>query len=52
MELVEWVYVSLGGSARLGLGGGTVVRLLLATLVLGVVWGPLFRLAEDATFFF
>lgn len=36
VELVEWVYVSLGGSARLGLGVSTGVRLLLATLVLAV----------------
>lgn len=36
VELVERVYVSLGGSARLGLGGSTLVRLLLATLMLGL----------------
>ena len=36
VELVEWVYISLGGSARLGLAGSTVVRLALAVLVLGV----------------
>ncbi|HEV2847004.1 MAG TPA: spermidine synthase, partial [Thermoanaerobaculia bacterium] len=36
VELVEWVYISLGGSARLGLAGSTAVRLLLAVLVLGV----------------
>jgi spermidine synthase len=34
--LVERIYLALGGSAVLGLGGSTVVRLLLATLVLGV----------------
>ncbi|HEX6900485.1 MAG TPA: fused MFS/spermidine synthase [Thermoanaerobaculia bacterium] len=36
VKLVEWVYISLGGSAALGLAGSTVVRLLLSTLVLGV----------------
>jgi predicted membrane-bound spermidine synthase len=36
VALVEWVYVSVGGSARLGLVGSSVVRLLLSTLVLGV----------------
>ncbi|HSG39893.1 MAG TPA: fused MFS/spermidine synthase, partial [Thermoanaerobaculia bacterium] len=35
VELVEWVYISLGGSFRLGLAGSTAVRLLLAVLVLG-----------------
>ncbi|MFP5285787.1 MAG: spermidine synthase, partial [Thermoanaerobaculia bacterium] len=36
VELVERVYVGLGGSSSLGLAGGTAVRLLLATLVLGL----------------
>ncbi|HSG38750.1 MAG TPA: fused MFS/spermidine synthase, partial [Thermoanaerobaculia bacterium] len=36
VKLVEWVYISLGGSAALGLTGSTLVRLLLATLVLGL----------------
>jgi spermidine synthase len=36
VELVERIYLSLGGSAALGLAGGTAVRLLLATLVLGL----------------
>jgi spermidine synthase len=36
LALVEKVYVALGGSARLGLAGSTLVRLLLATLVLGL----------------
>ncbi len=34
--LVEWVYISLGGSAALGLAGSTLARLLLAVLVLGL----------------
>jgi spermidine synthase len=34
--LVEKVYITLGGSAALGLLGSTVVRLLLAALVLGL----------------
>jgi len=33
--LVERIYIALGGSSTLGLGGSTVVRLLLSTLVLG-----------------
>lgn len=38
---------------RPGVSSLTVIGLTaLATLVLGIVWGPLFRLAEDATFFF
>jgi predicted membrane-bound spermidine synthase len=36
VRLVRAIYVGLGGSARLGLAGGTVVRLALATLVLSV----------------
>ena len=45
------------GSAVAGEQGGfpsyTVIGLTaLATLLLGIVWGPLFRLAEDATLFF
>lgn len=36
VALVEKVYIALGGSAALGLLGSTAVRLLLATLVLGV----------------
>ncbi|HEX3556800.1 MAG TPA: fused MFS/spermidine synthase [Thermoanaerobaculia bacterium] len=34
VALAQWVYVGLGGSARLGLAGSTVVRLVLSTLVL------------------
>jgi predicted membrane-bound spermidine synthase len=34
--LVQWVYIAAGGTERLGLGAGTVVRLLLSTLVLGL----------------
>jgi spermidine synthase len=36
MIVVQKAYLGLGGSASLGSGGGTVVRLLLATLVLGL----------------
>lgn len=36
LALVQGLYVSLGGSARLGIAGSTVVRLLLATLVLAL----------------
>lgn len=36
VALVEKVYIALGGSAALGLLGSTAVRLLLATLVLGL----------------
>jgi len=36
MMLVQAAYLGLGGSTRLGLLGGTAVRLLLATLVLAV----------------
>ena len=36
VALAQKAYIGLGGSASLGLPGGTVVRLLLATLVLGV----------------
>lgn len=36
LALVRDLYVALGGSTRLGLGGGTVLRLVLAALVLGV----------------
>lgn len=35
----EWVYLALGGSLAMGAVGGTVLRLVLATLVLG---GPTF----------
>lgn len=34
--LVQKIYFGLGGSARLGLAGGTAVRLVLATLVLAL----------------
>ncbi|HEX6198986.1 MAG TPA: fused MFS/spermidine synthase, partial [Thermoanaerobaculia bacterium] len=33
---VRWLYLAVGGTAALGLAGGTVVRLVLAALVLGV----------------
>ncbi len=36
VAVVQKAYIGLGGSASLGLPGGTVVRLLLAALVLGV----------------
>ena len=36
VALVEKVYIALGGSAALGLLGSTAVRLILATLVLGL----------------
>ena len=36
VTLVQKIYFGLGGSARLGLAGGTAVRLVLATLVLGL----------------
>jgi spermidine synthase len=35
LALAGWIYVALGGSARLGLAGSSVVRLLLSGLVLG-----------------
>ncbi|MFL6195556.1 MAG: fused MFS/spermidine synthase [Thermoanaerobaculia bacterium] len=34
--LVEWLYVSMGGSSRLGLAGSSVVRILLSVVVLGL----------------
>lgn len=34
--LIQKVYVGLGGSGSLGLAGGTLVRLLLSALVLGI----------------
>ena len=36
---IRWLYLEVGGTQRLGLAGGTVLRLLLAALVLG---GPAF----------
>jgi predicted membrane-bound spermidine synthase len=36
LALVQALYVALGGSARLGLAGGSVVRLLLSVAVLGL----------------
>jgi spermidine synthase len=36
MAVAQWLYIELGGSPRLGLGGSTVVRLVLSTLVLAV----------------
>jgi spermidine synthase len=36
VQLVQKIYFGLGGSARLGLAGGTAVRLVLATLVLAL----------------
>ncbi|RMH15494.1 MAG: spermidine synthase, partial [Acidobacteria bacterium] len=35
VDLAYRLYVGAGGSARLGLGGATLLRLLLAALVLG-----------------
>ncbi|MDQ3982718.1 MAG: NADH-quinone oxidoreductase subunit N, partial [Actinomycetota bacterium] len=34
------------------LSGGVIALTAAATLVLGLVWEPLIRVAEDATFFF
>jgi len=36
VKLVQTIYLGLGGTARLGLAGGTAVRLVLATLVLAL----------------
>src|SRR5436305_11143653 len=36
LALVEWLYVAMGGSARLGLAGSSAVRLLLSLIVLGL----------------
>jgi spermidine synthase len=36
VAVAQWLYIALGGSPRLGLGGSTVVRLVLSTLVLAV----------------
>ncbi|HEY4591201.1 MAG TPA: spermidine synthase, partial [Thermoanaerobaculia bacterium] len=36
LALVEWLYVAMGGSARLGLAGSSAVRLLLSLAVLGL----------------
>src|SRR4051794_3770695 len=36
LAVVEWLYVAMGGSARLGLAGSSVVRLLLSLIVLGL----------------
>ncbi len=36
LAAVEWLYVSMGGSARLGLAGSSAVRLLLSLVVLGL----------------
>jgi len=34
--LIRWIYLSAGGATTMGMIGGTIVRLVLATLVLGV----------------
>lgn len=34
--LARWLYAAVGGTPTLGLAGGTIARLVLATLVLGV----------------
>src|SRR6266850_5703244 len=34
--LIRWIYLSAGGTTTMGMVGGTVVRLVLATLVLGI----------------
>src|ERR1035437_8212814 len=36
LSMAGWVYGGLGGSATLGLGGASVVRLVLAAIVIGV----------------
>jgi hypothetical protein len=34
--VIRWIYLSAGGTTTMGMIGGTIVRLVLATLVLGV----------------
>src|SRR5947207_11960062 len=34
--LIRWIYLTAGGTTTMGMVGGTIVRLILATLVLGV----------------
>src|SRR5687767_8999017 len=36
LTLIRWLYLALGGTATLGMAGGTILRLILATIVLGV----------------
>ncbi|HEV8290365.1 MAG TPA: hypothetical protein VGP94_00510, partial [Tepidisphaeraceae bacterium] len=36
LQLIRWIYLSAGGTTTMGMLGGTVVRLVLATLVLGI----------------
>lgn len=36
IELARWLYIAVGGSMRLGLVGGTLARIALAGLVLGL----------------
>ena len=36
LAAVEWLYISMGGSARMGLAGSSAVRLLLSLVVLGL----------------
>jgi len=36
LSLIRWIYLAIGGSSTLGLAGGTILRLVLASLVLGV----------------
>src|SRR5437870_4179544 len=36
LQLIRWIYLTAGGTTTMGMLGGTVVRLVLATLVLGV----------------
>jgi spermidine synthase len=36
LAAVEWLYIAMGGSARLGLAGSSAVRLLLSLVVLGL----------------
>jgi len=36
LAAVEWLYIAMGGSARMGLAGSSAVRLLLSLVVLGL----------------
>src|SRR5216110_1817394 len=36
LQLIRWIYLTAGGTTTMGMIGGTIVRLVLATLVLGV----------------
>src|SRR4051812_24082360 len=36
LQLIRWIYLTAGGTTTMGMTGGTIVRLVLATLVLGI----------------